>query len=388
MTKFEYLDSEKYFDFIRGHRNIICFGAGAKLCQALELLDCVNIKPTIICDSNPMLWGTTICYGEDVYEITDYDDIKNGLNDYIILLTMSSHNAWEVYQLLRMKEENGNIVQFCNPFKVDHFLLQSQNIEEHLNDYERFYNKLEDDVSKEIFLLNLQYKITGNMMRLYELTNGSTFFDKDIIGFHTNAVYVDVGAYTGDTVCDFLQYAGWGGYAHIYAFEADRGNYSALERFVKYGRIKNITLFNQALWSERGKVTFYSITDNREILYDSPNLFRSVDDAIDRSTLMEMQEKGKKYKQEEIRTEKLDDFLMGNKPTMMKVNALAADFEILKGSRGIIEAYKPIVILEHGVKPENLLDIMFFLSNIRSDYSFYLRQKDIFGDSKTVMYAV
>ena len=73
------------------------------------------------------------------------------------------------------------------------------------------YNKLEDDVSKEIFLLNLQYKITGNMMRLYELTNGSTFFDKDIIGFHTNAVYVDVGAYTGDTVCDFLQYAGWGG---------------------------------------------------------------------------------------------------------------------------------------------------------------------------------
>lgn len=186
----------------------------------------------------------------------------------------------------------------------------------------------------------------------------------------------------------FCNMQGGGGYAHIYAFEADRGNYSALERFVKYGRIKNITLFNQALWSERGKVTFYSITDNREILYDSPNLFRSVDDAIDRSTLMEMQEKGKKYKQEEIRTEKLDDFLMGNKPTMMKVNALAADFEILKGSRGIIEAYKPIVILEHGVKPENLLDIMFFLSNIRSDYSFYLRQKDIFGDSKTVMYAV
>ena len=138
----------------------------------------------------------------------------------------------------------------------------------------------------------------------------------------------------------------------------------------------------------RCELTFYSVSGNEDILYDSPNLYRSVDDAIDQTTINVMTEKSKKYEEKLVETETLDDLLAEANPTIMKVNALAADFEILKGSKKIIEKNKPIIIIEHGVKPENIVDIMFFLSRLRSDYQFYLRQKNIFGDSKTIMYAV
>lgn len=208
MPQFEYINSEEYFDNIRKCKNIICFGAGAKLRQALVLLNNIDIRPTVICDNNPELWGKTTEFNGESFEIVSYEKVKTELEEYTILLTMSIHNATETYQQMCDKGEKNNIFQFCNPFKVDNLLLQSKNIDNDFNNYQIVYNKLADDISRKLFVLNLNYKITGDMLDLYKMTSGNTFFDEVVIGDQTDAVYVDVGAYTGDTILKFLEYCG------------------------------------------------------------------------------------------------------------------------------------------------------------------------------------
>ncbi len=387
MSQLEYICSEKYFENLKKNKNIVCFGAGGKLRQALVLLDTMDIRPTVICDNNSELWGRSISFKGKSFEIISYDEVKSNFEEYVILLTMSIRNAIETNQMLRQKGEGHSIFQFCNPFKVDNFLIPSKDIDNNFNNFQDVYEKFADDTSRKLFELNLNYKLTGDMFDLYQMTEGNTFFDEAIIGGRADSVYIDIGAYTGDTILKYLEYCG-GKYKYIYAFEADRGNYDSLHNFIRYGRVDRVTLFNQALWSEKDKLNFYSITDNSEINYDSPNLFRSIDNAIDNDTKFTMEKKGGVYGKEEIQVETLDNLLQGECPTIIKINALAADFQILRGSKKIIERCKPIIIMEHGVKPENVLGVINFLRAVRSDYSFYLRQKEIFGDSKTVMYAV
>ena len=72
--------------------------------------------------------------------------------------------------------------------------------------------------------------------------DGNTFFDEKLIPMSEHYSYVDVGAYTGDMLLRFYAFCG-GKYDAIYAVEPDKGNFSSLERLVKYGKLEDVFLF-------------------------------------------------------------------------------------------------------------------------------------------------
>jgi hypothetical protein len=62
--------------------------------------------------------------------------------------------------------------------------------------------------------------------------------------------------------------------------------------------------------------------------------------------------------------------------------------DIILGGGYTISRYKPILILEYGVKKS---DVFYMIKNIRDinkNYKFYMRRKKVFGDIKTVLYAL
>lgn len=101
---------------------------------------------------------------------------------------------------------------------------------------------------------------------------------------------MDVGVYTGDSIESFLIFLG-GNFKKIIGLEADKNNFEALECFIKYNRIKNLEIYNKALRDKEEKV-FYSNSVNKDIHYDSPNLFQSIDSIADNKTLSEIQRRG------------------------------------------------------------------------------------------------
>ena len=58
------------------------------------------------------------------------------------------------------------------------------------------------------------------------------------------------------------------------------------------------------------------------------------------------------------------------------------------GGEQTIRRHQPVVMLEYGCKLEYLLETPRLLSSYGKDYRLYLRQKNIFGDSKTILYVI
>ena len=379
------IDSEEYFQKIKQYDNIVVYGAGNKARETVKLLEQKGIYPDAVCDGNQALWGKEFL---GKYRVSRYEEMKKRLSNYCILICTTINTAVQIIEELRAKGETAPMVHVSNLFKVDSCLLNTNEIKQDFDRYAAVYDLLEDDLSKTVYVHNLNSKITGNLLPLYELMDGETFFDKKILGqVHPHEVYVDAGAYTGDTLCRFIAYSG-GEYEKAIAFEPDESNFQALKNFVKYGVVERTRLVNVGLWSERAKKQFYTVVDNSELYFGSPNLFRKVEDIADNSTMQTCNDQSLNVGAKEVITDCLDNLLEDENPTLIKVNALAADLPILQGCEKTLKRCVPDIVMEYGVRPDYLLGEIEFLNRLNLGYRFYMRQKNIFHDSKTVLYAI
>ena len=376
---------ESYFAQIRSYPSVICFGAGAKARQSFPLLRKQGIEPVAFCDNNSAVWGTDFVDGIPILSL---EDVRRAYPNRCFVLTVASGNAAQIRQELRDKGETCAIYHAANPFKVDDGFLPWQTVEAHFDEFASIGVGFADSYSAELYAELLQYKMTGNLFPILDKFGDAqqvSFFDSSLIPVQNNHTYVDVGAYTCDTIMQFLLYSG-GHYHKIIGFEPDAGNYAAAKDFVRYSRMPQIDIRNLGLWSSPGSRKFYTVANDNKHCYDSPNFYRSVDHAMDSQTKAMLAAEGENCDEKVVST--LDNELENTEPTILKVNALAADVEILKGGEQTIRRHQPVVMLEYGCKLEYLLETPRLLSSYGKDYRLYLRQKNIFGDSKTILYVI
>lgn len=379
------IDDYSYFSEIKKYPNVIIYGAGNKARLTLPLLEEKGITPAVVCDKNSDLWGTSLL---KKYPICSYEHAISLFSDYCIVICATVNTSLQILSELRHKGEKKPIFHCCNLFKIDTCFLTKSFYSSNLERYEKVYKIFEDDLSKKVYLEFLNSKITGNLFSLVKLTDGNTFFDPQLLGeCCPEDVYVDVGAYTGDTLCRFIAYSGLR-YKKAIVFEADGGNFSALTNFVQYGVVPNTELINCALWSEKTEKNFYTLENNSNLHSGYANLFNKFSDLADNASLFMSQKEAAGDMSQKVQTSTLDISLSDESPTILKVNALAADLPILKGSIEIIKRCVPDIILEYGVRPDYILEEVEFLHQLNLGYRFYLRQKNIFGDNKTVLYAL
>lgn len=196
-----------------------------------------------------------------------------------------------------------------------------------------------------------------------------------------------MGAYTGDTLLQFLEFCR-GKYKRAYALEPDRGNYLSLQKFIKYGVIENVETFNVGGWSEAGEREFFTTSKNDDVNYCNSNLFRDVSTELTKSEIQKCNEEGARATSYIVKLDSIDNIVKDNRATIVKINALAADFPILTGCKNTILTSKPTIMMEYGVRPEYMTKEVLWLEGLKLGYKFYMRQKNIFGDCKTLLYAI
>lgn len=95
---------------------------------------------------------------------------------------------------------------------------------EHAAELEEVYEMLADDESRRVYANIINFRISGNIRYLMDVTTPKTEIYRKIIRLTPNEVYVDLGAYNGDTIEEVLQHTR-GKYIRIYAVEPDRKNF-------------------------------------------------------------------------------------------------------------------------------------------------------------------
>ena len=305
------------------------------------------------------------------------------MSDYVIILTVAINNAIPIVEQLREQQEKHPIYHMEHPFKVENTFLEYQYLENHNDEFEAVYKALEDEESRNIFVQSINFKLSGNKLPLLNYVDGEGFFDEKLIPLSKHYSYMDVGAYTGDTLLRFYAFCG-GKYDKLYAVEPDTGNFNALQNLVKYGRISNVQLFHVGGWNLKGELTFYTIANRNRKHFENSNFFKKMQDIVANSWEMSQKDFGT----ETISVDTVDNLLQGAKCDIIKINALGADYQVLMGCRETIKQYKPIIVGEFGTQSEYLVEQLNEMLRVNPNYKLYLRQKMIFGDCKTVYFAI
>ena len=368
--KLQFSSLNKYIEKLRDS-TVILYGAGAKGRQALTLLRYYGIEPVAVCDSNEKKWGLDF----DGLKVTSYASIRSCFRDnVIVLLTVSSCFVKELNNKISYIDRKypGRVLvkQLCIPFKTEVSLLSDEDIISSREQIEASYSFLSDDMSRLIFKKTIEYKITGDFSPLLDYLErvepSLGFFDTDFLPYNYNHVYVDVGAFTGDSLISFAM-AVRGSYKQMIAFEGDRGIYDSLCKMLAYSRLPNIRPVNKLLYRDFEEKKWYSVFDNGDVLFDSPNLYKNAEVIFPQTDMSDR--KKIKFSSEIVHTDTLDNSL-NCAPTVIKINAMGADYDILQGGIDSIRTSKPMLCMEFGVRKRDVGELILLIRKINPNSTF------------------
>lgn len=359
---------------------IVLFGAGGKGKAALSVLHQRGVYPVCFCDNNPAVQNTQF----EGLHCLSYAELREKYKEYIIFISATVEKAVEIRNQLKAQGESNCILHFCVPFKLDYELYSISNFVTNRTFFSSFLNKITDIQTKKLFILNLYYKCVGDALPLQSYIDGESFFDSMLIPDHGQHTYLDIGAFSGDTLQMFHRYCN-GRYGSILAVEPDKENFHRLEQFVRDRGWLNVEMINLGAFNKKGLLRFYSMSGEGAF---NANFFKSPATTMDRHYMVEVQNGQSEARSNEIAVDTVDNILQGRPVTVLKTNAMGADAMILEGTHNSIQQWKPAIVLEYGSTPQALTDIPQFLMRIQPQYRFFLRQKRIRNDSKTLLYAL
>lgn len=398
----EILFGDRINNIVNG-TNLILFGSGALGKELCTTLQSNGIYPTCFCDNDANKVGSTICN----VPVISFEELKNSNKGSIIIITVQKYLSRIFNQLLGNGFNSNNILckpgNHNTPIMFMYAMVGTQNLLENYKDecgnetileflksehenIQKAYNILADQKSKNLLISKLSLAASNGNFGLFKdfITKFSEpihefgnlnydgtpedyyYFNNDVLTLGDNEIYLDIGAYDGDTVETFIKACtkNNSSYKKIEAFEPDLNCYEKLKN--NCDGINNLNCHQLGLWSESTSLKFITsantIHDQAAVINDKGN--------------------------SEIKVVSIDDFLNGNMATLIKMDPGGNIIpEILKGAIKTIKKFKPKLALGayHGVK--SIFEIPILVHDICPEYKIYLRH-NTYHLCDTAMYAV
>lgn len=256
------------------------------------------------------------------------------------------------YVLNKVIEENDTI-QVVTPAFLGMDIDYIYNNEEK---FEYTMNLLSDIFSKETFINFLTACLTLNPKYIGQSYCDRAYFIKEI-NITEEEVFVDAGAFDGDTLRDFLEFTGYK-YKKYYGFEPDEKNFEKLFNTSK--GISNTNIYKIGLSNFKGISKF--------------DLFEGVSSRFNENGSFE------------VSVDKIDNLCKD--ATFIKMDIEGAEMEALLGAETVILRNKPKLAICIYHKKEHLTDIIKYINSLVPEYKFFLRQHNKFNATELVLYGI
>ena len=226
--------------------------------------------------------------------------------------------------------------------------------------FERVYNRLADDKSRHCYENMINFKISGKPEYLDICTSPRDEVYSEIVKLKEGEVFVDLGAYKGDTVAEFVEACSKAGvsYRSIYAFEPNVKNYSKLLKNTE--ALENIKCFNGGAWDATGKISFTSNEGRMARASDKGDL--------------------------EVASYAVDD-VVEEQATIIKLDVEGAESRAIEGAkRQIAGGASVMCALYH--RNEDMFDLPLKLLELDPELELYVRHELYIPAWETNLYAV
>lgn len=231
-----------------GDAPVVLYGAGKygriALANIKKYIPNLNIKYYV---DDDRIRNDKAVEGIEVVSLSDaMEYIKSGF--YIVI---TNYYVKEVLRRMEQVKFDLTKVFFCNEFLIED--VDSGLIEKNKSKMCQVYDMLEDYQSKMIYRTAAESRLTKNIDALtYTCEPDQYFLKEKPFELTGEEVFVDAGAFIGDTIEAFLKHTD-NRYKYIYAFEPDANNYQKLSAKI---RSNNIMTFNAGLYDSTRELSF------------------------------------------------------------------------------------------------------------------------------------
>ena len=244
----ELINEQNIWDNLKqSDKPIVLYGMGLGAEKIMAELEQRGMKAHDIFASDEFVRGHSF----KGYKVLKYSEVCKKYDDFNVVLCFASHIDSVIENIKKINNEH---TVFAPDVPVaGGGLFTNEYVAEHDSEFDIVYNRLADEESKRVYLDILRFKVSGKIEYLL-----SSFCNKDdvyneILKLSDNENIIDLGAYDGDTIREFVKSTG-GKYSHITALEPDVKSYKKLLK--NTDGMQNLTTLNMGAWSEKDTLIF------------------------------------------------------------------------------------------------------------------------------------
>lgn len=332
-------------------RPIVLYGMGDGAIKVMNALSQYGKKPDAIFASDEFVRGHEFLS----YPVLKLSDIERMYSHPIILLCFAAgYDSLlnRIYELANRHELYAPDLPVIGGGLFDYqYMLDNQ------KDIEEVYNLLEDELSRQVFINILNFKISGKIHYLKDITTMRDEVFESIIMPKSGDTYIDAGAYNGDTIDEMLKFTK-GELGRIVAFEPDKKNFKKLQRNTE--NLQFVQLHYAGVWNEDSTVNFLSKAGRHSSISGkgTPTKMRSI-----------------------------DKVLAGDRADIMKFDVEGAEFEALLGAKDTIAEYSPRIMLSLYHRNEDIFKLPLLLKRLNPQYRIFMRHHPYIPAWETNLYA-
>lgn len=350
---------------LSGNQDIYIFGAGQFGIDLHELfLSKIGINVVAYCDNAQEKWDTRLVNGMAC--ISPIDLVKRYQYAPCKIVVASNYYSDDIYkQCIDMGIDKESLF-VARPFLPSwltnyHCATKKGYMDFYIDGIKWLITQLADDASKQL-CVQLTYRRLIDFH--LELLSQKTQYFIPEFPIKNDEIFVDVGAYTGDTLIEFANELSAQSVnperVQYHALECSPQNYSKLSALLHDQKFEfQVNTYPVALWNENSILKF---NENQSSSQMSQNGYV------------------------EVKACKLDDLLVDTPIKWVKMDIEGAELKALHGCEHLIRRFRPRLSICVYHCPDDIFEIPKYIRSLNADYKMLLRHHGEY-DNETVLYA-
>lgn len=346
--------------------NIALFGAGNTGREVVKRLRRAGVEPVAFIDDTPAKQGTTI----DGLRVLGRQQAAEALEpDATVLVTVLNPKltfvqAQALLAETGLKAESFMLLSWLFPEEFSGLcnVMAPENVLHEKDSILECDALWADDISRDTFAMQVAWRMSLDFTRLPAPRLDDIYFPKDLdISLNPDVVFIDAGAYDGDTLGHFLDHTG-GLFGRAVCIEPDPQNLARLEQSIKDQSLGHrVTALNCGLGARAGILSFNATAD--------------MSASFDTGGAVSMPVK------------RLADVMPAGQPVYAKFDIEGAEWDALSGSAEHVTDNNPKLAVSVYHAPEDLWRLPLLMARLLPNRRIYLRAHGVDG-TDVICYAL
>ncbi len=298
------------------------------------------------------------------YPVISYSDAKRQFGDMIVLLCFGSHleSVIENYRRIAGEQE---LYAPDLPIAGGE-LFTSEYERQHLTEIEDAKALFEDEQSIRVFENTIRYKVSGKIDYLFD-SDTDDAENWSILGLNSEDIFLDLGAYNGDTVGQFLAYTSYNP-RMVYAVEPEHRN------FRKLGEYVDSICSEKGIERDRFELINKAVGSSECIVYFTKSTGRGGAVGKGKGSPVEMST--------------VDRILGGRDVSVIKMDLEGQEPFALEGAAQTIKRCKPKLLISAYHRSDDLWVLPKMIKALNPEYKLYLRKSPAIPAWEINIYAI